>query len=106
MIHRQSQSSGAEVQTIVTHGRALLAAGVRAAWEARLLSRDPDGLFSGVLGARDVEELLASIDAPAPAVRPQAGAPLEAPRLGTLVDSIGAPPLARDLVAVALAVEV
>lgn len=60
-----SQPADGEVRAIVAHGRMLLARAVRAAWQSRLLTRDPDGLFSSVLGARDVDELLASIDAQA-----------------------------------------
>ncbi|MCU1281371.1 MAG: Cell division protein FtsH [bacterium] len=101
----KGQAAPLDVRTIVTHGRLLLARAVRAAWQARLLSRDPDGLFSGVLGANDVDELLASLDAPAdePARLPRA--PLVAPRLTQLLDSIGCTPVANDVVAAALAVE-
>jgi hypothetical protein len=104
-MRRLAQASGVEVQAIIAHGRALLANGVRAGWDAKLLSRDPDGLFSGVLGARDVEILISQIDTPAPEVHPEALVPPDVPRLNALIDSTGAPPLGRDVVAVALAVE-
>lgn len=103
----QAQAPSAEVPVIVAHGRALLSRAVRAAWQARLLSRDPDGLFAGVLGARDVEDLLAAVDAgAAPGDDPApARVPLQAPRLTSLLASIGCSPLGADVVAVALAIE-
>lgn len=100
-----------DVRAIVGHGRALLARAVRAAWQARLLTKDPDGLFSGVLGARDVEELLAAVEAgepPAdapPAAEPAAPAPLRAPRLAQLLSAIGCSTVAGDVLAAALAIE-
>src|SRR4051812_49289511 len=101
----KGQAAPPDVRTIVAHGRALLARAVRAAWQARLLSRDPDGLFAGVLGVRDVDELLAGLDGPTdePARAPRP--PLGAPRLTQLLDSIGCTPVANDIVAAALAVE-
>jgi ATPase family protein associated with various cellular activities (AAA)/winged helix domain-containing protein len=101
----QGQVAAPDVRTIVAHGRLLLARAVRAAWQARLLSRDPDGLFSGVLGAKDVEELLASLDRgePEPARTPRSS--LAAPRLLQLLDSIGCSAVASDIVAAALAIE-
>jgi len=103
----KGQVAASDVRTIVTHGRSLIGRAVRAAWGARLLSRDPDGLFAGVLGARDVDELLASLDAPAPEAEAPAGprAHLQAPRLSQLLAAIGCTPVAADVVAAALAVE-
>jgi hypothetical protein len=103
----QAQSPSADVPIIVAHGRALLARAVRAAWQARLLSRDPDGLFAGVLGARDVEELLAAVEAaPASQGDPSpARVALVVPRLSQLLSSIGCSSLASDVVAAALAIE-
>src|SRR5277367_1858922 len=101
----KGQVSAPDVRSIVAHGRVLLGRAVRAAWQARLLSRDPDGLFSGVLGARDVDELLATLEAPAAEPARAARAPLSAPRLLQLLESIGAGPVAGDIVAAALAVE-
>src|SRR5262249_51855963 len=94
----KGQAAAPDVRTIVAHGRLLLARAVRAAWQARLLSRDPDGLFSGVLGAKDVEELLASLDRagePEPARMPPS--PPAAPRLSQLLDSIGCTAIAADV---------
>ena len=101
----KGQVAAPDVRGIVAHGRALLGRAVRAAWQARLLSRDPDGLFAGVLGARDVDELLASLDAPGEEAPPPARAPLAVPRLSQLLDSIGCSAVATDIVAAALAVE-
>ena len=105
-MRHQAQAAASDVGLIVAHGRALLARAVRAAWQARLLSRDPDGLFSGVLGARDVEELLARVDAPAIEPAPAARDSLQAPRLSQLLASVGCSPLANDVVAAALAIEI
>ncbi|HEX6839166.1 MAG TPA: hypothetical protein VF334_21465, partial [Polyangia bacterium] len=100
----KGQVAAPDVRGIVAHGRTLLGRAVRAAWDARLLSRDPDGLFAGVLGARDVDELLAGLEAPAdPPAAPRAT--LAAPRLSQLLDSIGCSAVAADVVAAALAVE-
>ena len=103
----QAQVAAPDVRTIVAHGRVLLARAVRAAWQARLLTRDPEGLFSGVLGAKEIEEVLASFDAPeSPAPEPAARRDaLKAPRLAQLLDSIGCTPVAADVVAAALAIE-
>ncbi len=101
----KGQVAAPDVRGIVAHGRVLLGRAVRAAWQARLLSRDPDGLFSGVLGARDVDELLASLDAPVAEAARAVRAPLAAPRLAQLLESISAGPVAADIVAAALAVE-
>jgi hypothetical protein len=109
----QAQSTASEVRAIVTHGRLLLARAVRAAWQARLVTRDPDGIFSSVLGARDVEELVASVEAatievPAAATRSEAAAGRErlvAPRLVQLLGSIGCAPIAHDIVAATLTIE-
>ena len=101
----KGQAAAPDVRSIVAHGRSLLGRAVRAAWQARLLSRDPDGLFAGVLGARDVEELLAGLETPAePEPRP-ARTPLAVPRLSQLLESIGCSQVAGDIVAAALAVE-
>ncbi len=105
-MRQKGQVAAPDVRGIVAHGRTLLGRAVRAAWDARLLSRDPDGLFAGVLGARDVDELLASLEA-APAVdaAPRARVTLAAPRLSQLLESIGCTQVAGDIVAAALAVE-
>src|SRR6185312_3102527 len=101
----KGQVAAPDVRGIVAHGRVLLGRAVRAAWQARLLSRDPDGLFAGVLGARDVDELLATLETPVAAEQRMARAPLQAPRLSQLLESIGASPVANDVVAAALSVE-
>ncbi|HXU72115.1 MAG TPA: ATP-binding protein [Polyangia bacterium] len=101
----KGQAAAPDVRGIVAHGRVLLGRAVRAAWQARLLSRDPDGLFAGVLGARDVDELLATLETPVAAEQRMARAPLQAPRLSQLLESIGASPVANDVVAAALSVE-
>jgi hypothetical protein len=106
----QAQVAASDVRTIVAHGRALCARAVRAAWQGRLLSRDPEGLFSGVIGAREVEELLAMVDTATAFEPPRAEPdrrrePLAAPRLSQLLESIGASGVAADVVAVALAIE-
>src|SRR5438445_7316073 len=100
-----AQVAAPDVRTIVAHGRVLLARAVRAAWQARLLTRDPEGLFSGVLGAKEIEEVLASLDAPEAAAptEPRRDA-LKAPRLSQLLDSVGCTPVAADVVAAALAI--
>src|SRR6185312_15524247 len=101
----KGQMAAPDVRGIVAHGRTLLGRAVRAAWDARLLSRDPDGLFAGVLGARDVDELLAGLDAPEAAAPRTPPATLAAPRLSQLLDAIGCSAIAGDVVAAALAVE-
>ena len=101
----KGQVAAPDVRGIVAHGRALLGRAVRAAWQARLLSRDPDGLFAGVLGAKDVDELLAGLDAPVEAEPRPARAPLAVPRLSQLLESIDCGAVAGDIVAAALSVE-
>src|SRR6478736_6806802 len=98
----KGQVAAPDVRGIVAHGRSLLGRAVRAAWQARLLSRDPDGLFAGVLGPNDVDALLAQLDEPTPELERPPHAPLGAPRLAQLLESIGAGPIAADIVASAL----
>jgi hypothetical protein len=80
---------------------------VRRAWDAQVLSKDPDGLFSGVLGAQDIERLIARAESEPPVVAAPAAPPARGaiPRLGALVESIGCPPAAEDVLAVGLAIE-
>jgi ATPase family protein associated with various cellular activities (AAA)/winged helix domain-containing protein len=103
----QAQSTATEVRAIVAHGRLLLARAVRAAWQARLLNRDPDGLFSSVLGSKDVEALLTAVDLPVADVPATASTRerLAAPRLVQLLGSIGCGPVANDILATALSIE-
>src|SRR5688572_20303113 len=102
----QAVEAGTEIQAIVAHGRILLSRAVRSAWEGSILTRDPDGLFSGVLGANDIEKLLARTEAEPPPAPPSAAPTrLAVPRLRVLLDSIGCGAAAEDVLAVALAIE-
>jgi ATP-dependent 26S proteasome regulatory subunit len=110
MVRYQAVSATGDIQAIVTHGRGLLTRAVRRAWETQVLTKDPDGLFSGVLGAADIEKLIAraeagELDAPAaaPAVAASARAPVQ--RLRVLLESIGCLPVAEDVLAIGLAIE-
>ncbi len=95
---------------LIQYGRQLLGKAVRKAWESRLLTRDPDGVFAGVLGAGDIEKLLEAIDTPESGLRSPLDAwgfaPPEAPRLHTLLRMIGAGEIAEDALAIMLAVEI
>src|SRR5262245_38849421 len=93
-----------EVEAIVQHGRALLGRGIQTAWDRGHLVRNASGYLPAELGHEEIEALLA---------RPPAfGAPVGTPplqpalgRVGALVETLGAPPVAGDLLAVLLAVE-
>jgi SpoVK/Ycf46/Vps4 family AAA+-type ATPase len=101
-------ASGSEVRAIIAHARALLSRAVRVAWENQVLTRDPDGLFSGVLGAGDIEKLIARAAEPAAGPVGSSAPPgerLSVPRLRALLESIGCEPVAEDVVAVSLAIE-
>ncbi len=106
-----AQSSVDEIKAVVAHGRGLLMRAVRRAWDAQVLSKDPDGLFSGVLGAKDIEQLIARAESEPPSL-PAAAAPTRVaasvagvPRLSVLLESIGCPAVAEDVLAVGLAIE-
>jgi AAA+ superfamily predicted ATPase len=102
-----AQSASSEIRLIVTHARALLSRAVRVAWENQVLTRDPDGLFSGVLGAGDIEKLIERA-AKAEGAATVASVPLErpaVPRLRALLGSIGCTPVAEDVLSVSLAIE-
>src|SRR5579859_4346736 len=104
-----AQSSEGDIRAVVGMGRALLMHAVRNAWEQQVLSKDPDGLFSGVLGAKDIEQLIARAESE-PVTPPQPAAPpprtpSKLPRLGALLESIGCPPVAEEVLAVGLAIE-
>jgi hypothetical protein len=108
-VRAQAQSTTGELRLLVGRARALLAHAVRVAWEARLLSRDPDGLFSGVLGAQDIEKLIAraqeGADPGVPQPEPPEAARASVPRLAALVQSIGSSTLCEDVLVISLAVE-
>jgi AAA+ superfamily predicted ATPase len=99
--------SGADdLRAIVTHARGLLSRAVRVAWESGVLTRDPDGLFSGVLGAGDIEKLITELGgAEARPSTPPVDEPVAVPRLRALLDSIGCARSGDDILAVALAIE-
>src|SRR5438105_302380 len=101
---RASASAASERAALARRARALLGAAVRTGWERRLLSRDPDGMFSSVPGAADVEALLAGGELEAPAPAEPEGAP-GVDRVGRLCASLGLSPIAAELIGLALAVE-
>jgi len=98
-----------EVRAIVGRGRALLSRAVRTAWDKKVLTRDPDGLFSGVLGADDVDRLLEEADkgeilAPQGAPPPVADGHRVA-RLTRMLEGLGCDEIAEEILTVALAIE-
>jgi ATP-dependent 26S proteasome regulatory subunit len=106
----QAQSAEGEIRAVVAHGRGLLMTAVKRAWDEQVLSKDPDGLFSGVLGAKDIEQLIARaesepVDAPPATAPPVVARSAQIPRLGALLESLGCPPVAEDVLAVGLAIE-
>ena len=111
-IQAQSSEGGPESETraVVRRARALLARAVREAWQENLLSRDKDGLFSGVLGAEGIDALIArtELELETPAPRPAAEAASEDPALGrlrALVQAAGGGEGTVDVLVLALAVE-
>ena len=92
-----------ELDALIVHGRALLAHALRSGWARGLLLRTDDGMYAGVLGAAQLEQLLADEEAALKSERPQA--PRGLPRLDALIDSIGAGPLAAEALAALSAVE-
>src|ERR1043165_8475578 len=102
-MRQAAQSTATEIRTVVRHARTLLSHAVRMAWASRLLTKDPDGLFSGVLGAQDIEQLLARAESPIEEPLTPAAAPSGegVARLRTLIQSIGCSTLAEDVLSVA-----
>jgi AAA+ superfamily predicted ATPase len=94
-----------DMRAIIAHARALLSRAVRVAWDHKVLTRDSDGLFSGVLGAGDIEKMLERAGAEGPGVPALAADRLAVPRLRALLDTIGCDPVCDHVLSVALAVE-
>ena len=97
----RGRSAAPDVRGIVAHGRALLGRAVRAAWQARLLSRDPDGLFAGVLGAETSTSCSPALDAPPRGEPARAGARAARRRRGcrSCSSRSAAAPVPSDIVA-------
>ncbi len=102
---RAQADSGTDLRAVVSRGRALLGRAVRAAWEQRLLTRDPDGLFSGMLGAPEIEKLIERAEADTPATPVAAAPTARCERLATLAATIDGGAVAEDVLGVALALE-
>jgi hypothetical protein len=94
-----------EVHAIVQHARSLLARGITRGWEEGLLSREDDVLLSGLLGSKEVAELIRTLpERPtAPSSWPELPGP-KVPRLRTLAAAVGSD-VAEDLLTILLAID-
>jgi hypothetical protein len=96
-------STPGDVAAALARGRLLLTRAVRRAWEARLVRRD-----GHALSATELEPLMQELERPellARSPRTEAPAPASVAALGALCRSVGAPPVAEELLALGCAVE-